>query len=190
MHSHTGLCKFYQESSTQLAAASVLSWCTWTVTHSVCMLHSPCISASHHQHAMHCTVTQPQDCHSPSQLEPHEAHSHHEQQQEKEKKSLCLSPIVTGAFRHNQKQSDEQQQHDGEVQCECRYECPVVLARNETAEEVAGLVGAQATSACWVGSQGICFALGYSTGDICVWGLPGPVQQGTPVLTSTAPCTA
>ena len=62
----------------------------------------------------------------------------------------------------------------------CRYECPVALARNETAEALAGLVGAKATCACWIGGQGICFAAGYSTSDICVWGLPGPVQQGIP----------
>lgn len=67
----------------------------------------------------------------------------------------------------------------------------MVLARNETAEELAGLVGAKATCACWIGSQGICFALGYSTGDICIWGLPGPVQQGTHTHTGCAvPCTA
>jgi len=60
----------------------------------------------------------------------------------------------------------------------CRYESPVVLARNETAESVAGLMQAKATCACWIGGQGICFAVGYSTSDICIWGVPPPVQQG------------
>ena len=54
----------------------------------------------------------------------------------------------------------------------------MTLARNESAEAVAGLQGAKATCVCWIGGQGICFAIGYSTSDICVWGLPLPVQQG------------
>jgi len=53
-----------------------------------------------------------------------------------------------------------------------------VLARNETAEALAGLSHARATCACWIGSKGICFAVGYSTSDVCVWGVPPPVQQG------------
>lgn len=54
----------------------------------------------------------------------------------------------------------------------------MVLARNETAEALAGLSHARATCACWIGSKGICFAVGYSTSDVCVWGVPPPVQQG------------
>lgn len=62
----------------------------------------------------------------------------------------------------------------------CRYQAAVCVARNESAEAIAGLAGAQATCACWIGAQGICFAVGYSTSDICVFGLPAPVQQGKP----------
>ena len=60
----------------------------------------------------------------------------------------------------------------------CRYESPVVLVRNETAVALAGLSNVKATCACWIGGQGICFAVGYSSSDICIWGLPKPVQQG------------
>lgn len=66
----------------------------------------------------------------------------------------------------------------GDARWCCRYECPVVLARNETAEALAGLSHARATCACWIGSKGICFAVGYSTSDVCVWGVPPPIQQG------------
>ena len=60
----------------------------------------------------------------------------------------------------------------------CRYESPVVLVRNETAVALAGLSSVKATCACWIGGQGICFAVGYSSSDVCVWGLPKSVQQG------------
>ncbi|KAL0036450.1 hypothetical protein WJX77_008242 [Trebouxia sp. C0004] len=69
----------------------------------------------------------------------------------------------------------------GVIIWDLRYECPVVLARNETAEALAGLSHARATCACWIGSKGICFAVGYSTSDVCVWGVPPPVQQGLPM---------
>ncbi|KAL0052569.1 hypothetical protein WJX82_004051 [Trebouxia sp. C0006] len=69
----------------------------------------------------------------------------------------------------------------GVIIWDLRYECPVVLARNETAEALAGLSHARATCACWIGSKGICFAVGYSTSDVCVWGVPPPVQQGSPM---------
>ena len=45
-------------------------------------------------------------------------------------------------------------------------------------EAAAGVPGAKATCACWIGAQGNCFAVGYSSSDICVFGLPQPVQQG------------
>lgn len=142
-----------------LSAIMVHLYCHTQRVHATAL----CISASHHQHSMHCPVTQPQ-----MNAKAHCNLSHMRAIITMNSSNIMLKCNVRG----------------------CRYECPVVLARNETAEEVAGLVGAQATSACWIGSQGICFALGYSTGDICVWGLPGPVQQGTHAFATTTPCTA
>lgn len=46
-----------------------------------------------------------------------------------------------------------------------------------------GLSSSRATCACWIGAQGICFAVGYSTSDICIFGIPQPVQQGKAACT-------
>lgn len=72
----------------------------------------------------------------------------------------------------------------------CRYQAVVVRAYNgdplETedgqeapaAEPGSPEAAGKATTACWIGRHGNCFATGHEAGDVFVWGLPKSCQTG------------